>query len=420
MGSKLQGLIDSNRSRINFLSLAVVQGSNAIFPVILFPYLLMVVGADEFSKIVTSEAVALIVLAISLYGFDVAGIKKLCEIGSLDKSQVKNVFFGILYSRLSIFLACSLFVFLFYLIFSPGNLVHISIWLMLPLGLIIQSSYFYQALEINFVLAWRVVLYRIAACALCILFVKSESDALIGLWIMAGSYFASGVSSLRYFIKVNGWLSVGAGSKYVESYLKECWYFFISSSSVVMYRGCNVIILSVVSGNPAAVSIYAVAEKYVKLVQAVVSPLGQFFFSRVVRELSVAQENNFFIIWRRCKPLIYISSGLMLFFVFFALFEIFFWGSFFSVEMVVLLSIMGFAVPLGVANFFFGTIGMNMLGLDKAFARVALVVGSISMLSAAIAAFYFEDKGVAVVYMLSEALILVSVIFFIRRGAIRD
>ncbi len=68
------------------LELAVIQGANAIFPVLIFPFIMLSVGTDLFSKIVLSEALAMYVLIFSLYSFDIISVQKIISVNTNDEA----------------------------------------------------------------------------------------------------------------------------------------------------------------------------------------------------------------------------------------------------------------------------------------------------------------------------------------------
>jgi O-antigen/teichoic acid export membrane protein len=80
----------------NLISLAFVQGANALFPILMFPYLYSVLGETDFSLLVVSEAVIFYILAICLYSFDVTGVKELI----IDIDKQSKVFWQIIITGL--------------------------------------------------------------------------------------------------------------------------------------------------------------------------------------------------------------------------------------------------------------------------------------------------------------------------------
>ena len=60
--------------KLNLISLIIIQASNAVVPLILFPFVLKVMGSDAYAKVVTTEALMFIIYAFSLYSFEINGV----------------------------------------------------------------------------------------------------------------------------------------------------------------------------------------------------------------------------------------------------------------------------------------------------------------------------------------------------------
>ena len=56
-----------NSNLTNGLALVAIQGANALFPLLVFPFLLTVLGKDAFAELVVAEAMAFYVLTVCLY-----------------------------------------------------------------------------------------------------------------------------------------------------------------------------------------------------------------------------------------------------------------------------------------------------------------------------------------------------------------
>ncbi|EER6986733.1 hypothetical protein DYQ41_002228, partial [Escherichia coli] len=83
------------------LELAIIQGANAIFPVLVFPFFLITLGENIFSSIAVGEVLALYVLIFSLYSFDIISVQKV--ISSVTKDEIFKVYILTLICRLCLF-----------------------------------------------------------------------------------------------------------------------------------------------------------------------------------------------------------------------------------------------------------------------------------------------------------------------------
>lgn len=406
------------KNLINLMSLAVISGGNAIFPVVIFPYYLAMLGAENFSKLVTIESIILVLVVFSLYSFDILGLKKLSNIDASCVRQRGEVFWSIFFARLVILLLLAAPLGWVIVAVAEDCFILFLLWLLFPLGVILQSGYYYQAIEKNLALAGFVLSSRIAACLCAFLFVNQPDDLVVAVSIISGSYFLSGILSVSYFLCSNRVPIVWSLIRKAPFLIREGGVIFIGSASVILYRGANVLILTWFSGNPSAISLYAIAEKFIKLVQALVFPLSQYYTPRVIKFLSAQQDEPLPFLWRNTKVQVFLSLGAVLLLVIIAFLESSYSSRFFSFQIILLIALMSISVPCGVANFMMGFVGLNALGMGGAFTKITTAVGSMSVMLASLLAWFFDDIGVAIVYGFAEIFILILVVC--RYRSIRD
>ena len=189
------------KASLNLLYLTVIQVSNAVLPLIVFPHILGVLGAERYSDIVLSESIMFVLYAFILYSFEVNGVSDI--VGIEDKESTKElslVFSKVLTVRLLILGAFLILILLAGLFIETSFFYLLLAWMLYPLGYILQSSYFFLAVEDNFFLAVSVLSSRIMA-VLCIFFFvnKIELGYLVPLIIGVIFVFA-GLCSFIYAI----------------------------------------------------------------------------------------------------------------------------------------------------------------------------------------------------------------------------
>jgi polysaccharide transporter, PST family len=405
----------SKNSLINLLSLALIQGSNALFPLAVFPYLFSVFDNAEFSKIVISEAIIMYVLSICLYSFDVSGVK---DIASKQKEQkrekAKEVYWTVLSLRLILFLFIALCILISTYIFFNSYFHILLIWLMFPLGMIFQANFYYQAMEVNIKLGLIVFISRVLACFLTYYLIKDPGSSLLSISIIAGSFLLSGLLSFGYQV-----YSLGFSQIHLLSYkdffqeLRMGFLIFLGNFSVSMFKGSNILILGVVS-TPLAVGVYSIAEKIIKSIQALSRPLNELAFPKTVKRISHSKERNVsIIIWNSTKYQIFIILSI-LFVLYFGLNLAMFYDIIKDIDhnFIYLLSIMAPAVLFGTANFMYGTVGLNTLGLHSYYALSIMIVGGISLIISIFLSYFFSEIGAAISFSLAEATLFL--VFFTK------
>jgi PST family polysaccharide transporter len=70
-----------------------------------------------------------------------------------------------------------------------------------------------------------------------------------------------------------------------------------------------------------------------------------------------------------------------------------------------LITIMSFAILFGIANFMFGTVGLNTLGFHRYYALAISAAGVVSFLTSVTLSYFFSDVGASVSFVMGEVLL---------------
>lgn len=402
----------NKHSFLNVFSLFMIQGSNALFPLVLFPYLFIVFDSHIFSSLVILESIMLYIISFSIYSFDVTGVK---DVGLADSHQKKvYVFYDIIIIRLSIFLVVGLLSLIITSLFFNSFLLTVFIWLLFPLGMILQCNYYHQAVERNSTFAIIVFCCRLIALLVTLTTVKSNDNLNLVVLILGLNYLVSGAVSFCYLTANLKFSDYEMSLTRLRNRLDEGFGLYLGGLSVALFRGSNILLLSLVS-NPAAVAIYALAEKFIKTVQALVRPLNQFAYPKVVRDIKEDQsfDHIFKVILKRTLPQVLILAVGMIILLLTGLL-VKNYGALPDdlAEAFVVFFIMSFATVFGVCNYMFGTVGMSLINFGGYYAKSVFIVGVLSVFTTLYLGFHFNQYGAAIAYTLSEIILLA---FFIVR-----
>lgn len=406
------------KDTINLLSLAAIQGGNALLPLFLFPYFLAMIGPEKFSVIVTIEAVAFITLTFSLYSFDISGIKKIVDVSGISDPKYQiDTYYSILYTRLVVYFVSAIVVILGIVLFNNTLIFLTLAWLCFPLGVVLQSSYYYQAIGRNFNLAIIVIVPRVLSCILGVVMVDKNSSALFASVIVVFGYLISGMLSFSYLALNFGFVSPRKLSPFLLKNLREGCALFFANSSVILYRGSNTLLLSLLSGVPEAVSVYSVAEKYVRMFQATTFPLAQLFSVNVVKDLRLLNNKNalFSVLWKNVRLQIAFCSVFILLFIGCVFFLEDLLLKYFSQKLFVLVGIMLAAVIFGVVNYICGSVALNALGRDRDYAKIVFLTGLVAITSSFLLIYFFSEFGAAIGYVLGEAVLFFLIVFVLNK-----
>lgn len=408
----------NSKTKQNLASLALIQGGNAIAPLLLVPFILNKIGPDQFSRLATIEAQAFIILTLSLYSFEVDGLVMLCNCSERSNGSKSEAFYSILYSRLAIFFAIS-FIYLFLTaLTSKENFSSALTWLAFPLGVVLQSSYYYQASTNNAPLALFVLAPRIAISIATLYIVDERTSLLTASILLASSYLFSGIlsyifiSSKIYFVRF----------KEVKARCIENIYngksLFISGISVILYRGSNILLLSALGSHALDISAYTVAEKYIKMIQAVSLPIAQIMTVKVIQELTNARcrTSEFWgLLWKSSKYQMLLVLGVN-FLMFLFGYHISPWiGILIPKSVLFLMVIMAPASIFGILNFIYGTAAFSALNITDKYLKNVVTAGMATMAIAVVLTYRFSIIGAAVSYALGEFILFLLLANSLKR-----
>jgi PST family polysaccharide transporter len=395
--------------KVNLLSLITTQGSSALLPLIIFPYLLTIIGVDAFSKLVISETLSFICLAVVLFGFDIISIKQLTKSKNIIEESL--LFSNVFYSRLLLFILVLPLVWIVYIFYGDYISKMYLLWLLIPLGHIFQCAYFFIYKQSNFILAVTTVINRVVALISIFLFINKPEDVVLVPLIIGGSYFVGALFAFTFIIIYWDISLKRVSFRAIITNLKDGFSYFVSNSSVLLYRDLNVLILSIVFKDPIAISIYALAEKTVKSTQAIFRPLSQFYFPKAMLSLvnySRPCKESAKILWSFTFKQLSLFS--LLFIVVISIVLLFkvklisFFGNSVYDALVFSLPMMSM-IYFGISNYMFGMVGLNVLGEEKTLAVYILITGVFNLFLCGVLGLFFGAEGAAFCFVISEIIL---------------
>jgi PST family polysaccharide transporter len=401
----------------NLAALASIQGGNALIPLIMFPFLLSKIGIEKFAKLATFESVAFIILTISLFSFDIFGVKLINKVKSKGKYAIARVYYSILYARIILFVISASITEILVLLLDRQEVFASLVWLLFPFGIILQSSYYYQAVGNSIPLAIFVLVARSIACGAMVLFVNGSTSLISASAFIALSYLASGMASIIYLKKNLHFISPFKIKRYTIAMLHHGVKLFAGGISVLMYRGSNVLLLVALNASPIATSIYSIAEKYIKMIQALTLPATQIYSLRLVQALVSRRRKKklvFHILWVNTKPQIVISSFLAIIILFVGATASNYIKWIISEQTMLLIAIMLPGTIFGIVNHTYGTIAYSLLNFDALYAKILFVSGVVFIMIATLSIKLFEDVGAAYAFAFSEIMLAFIFVYFLK------
>jgi PST family polysaccharide transporter len=370
MIDRLKNLLISNKSIVaNFSYLSAFQLFNILLPLVIYPYLIRVLGTETYGVVIFSQAIIMYFSMLINFGFNISATKDVAEYRKNPKKLneiVSTVF--IIKAFLWIF---SFIILVGLILFIPSLQKH---WLLfifsfgITFNELLFPQWFFQGIEKMKYITIINITSKILFTFLIFLYVKNEQDYLLVPLFQSMGAFIGGVIAI-YVVLVKEKISIGLQKiTIVKYYFLESLPLFISAASVQIYVNANKILVGAFLGM-TEVAYYDLGEKVLRLIKTPVGMLGQAAFPSLAIQKSVKKINNVM------KVGIFITSVLIiLVFIFSDLIVTILGGSDMqnAVPIIRILSVSGLMVAV---SQFLGTSRLIIFGYKKEFTQVILSSG---------------------------------------------
>lgn len=413
---KLSQKLKPYRSLIqSFTSLSILQIANYLFPLIVLPYVVRVLGPAKYGLINFAAAFIGYFYLLCDYGFNLSGTKAIAQARD-DKEKLSKTFSEILSVKL-IFLAAS-FLILIVLVFVIPFFNENSVLYLLSFGLVIGGvlfpNWFYQGIEQMKYIAILQLCVRGVYTVLIFLLIKVESDFLLLVLLNSSTQVLIGLIAVLVVLYKFDVKYKFPGLAGIKFRLKEGWHIFQTTVAINLYTTSNTFILGLFASD-TVVGYFAAADKIRIALSGIQSVLTQSVFpysSNLVRE-SLTKFIKFTKLLLRWQAGIGFCLSILLF-VFANQITDILLGKHFLITADILKIIAIVPFLISVSNVF-GIQIMLPLGYDKAFNRIisSSALFHIMLLFMMIPNYFVF--GTAISMAITEALVTILTILFVLR-----
>lgn len=259
----------------NIISLLFLQGSNYIVPLLVLPYLVIVLGIEQFGLYSFVLGVISIFRAFASYGFDVTATKDIAR-NRDDSAALRDIFSDVMIAKFFLLLmSFSVLTILFFTVERIGSQYSLYILaFLLIVGDFIFPTWLFYGLEKMSVVTYLKVIYKIVFSVLVFIYVKNSDDLWLVLMLDGIGAVISGILSLIYACRLYSLHPRWTSYQSVFKQFKGGIHVFFSSMSVIMYSTINTVVIGFMLNN-VAVGYFSVAEKIYSAMRGMLNPVIQ-------------------------------------------------------------------------------------------------------------------------------------------------
>jgi len=404
----------------NFLSLSVLQALNYLLPLITLPYLVRVLGPEKYGLISFAQAFIGYFVILTDYGFNLSATREI-SINRENEEKVSEIFSSVMIIKFLLGIL-SFFILGLILLFIPKFKNDWIIYLFTfgtVLGNILFPVWFFQGME-N--MKWITILNVIARgifTVLIFVFVHKESDYLNVAIINSLGSIIAGIISLIIVFKNFKVKFIFPKLESIKNQLKEGWHIFISNIAISLYTVSNTFILGLFTNN-TIVGYYSGAEKIIKAVQGLITPISQTIYPYLSKLATDSKEKALIFLKRLIKlvGIITFIISLLIFILAGPIVNIIL-GSKYQ-ESILPLRILSFIPFIVVLSNVFAIQGLYNFGKQAIVSKYVVIIALLHLAYLTFFIHLYQAIGVAISWTITEILITITSFYYFNKVIKQD
>lgn len=305
--------MQSNERRLarNTLFLYLMQISSYVFPLLTFPYLTRVLGAEKYGVVVFSNAVMQYFTLFIEFGF-LLSATNLCSQFRHDREQLGNITFGVMCAKILLALASGA-VLAALCVFVPTFQTNSLFFCLSYIGAfltIFLPDFLFRGMEEMSILTYRVIFSKIVYTIVILALVHGPKDFLLVPVATIGSNLVAVVLTWHEIKKKKYIEKTKVTFREIFMYLKESSTFFLSRVAVSLYTTLNTVLLGF-KFNSYAMGQYGVANNLINTGRSFISPISDSIYPYLVKNKNYKLVKKLLLI---LEPIIILGCLVLYFF----------------------------------------------------------------------------------------------------------
>ena len=268
----------------NFISLSSLQLVSMILPLITLPYVLRVLGFENYGIVVLAISLINYFKSLTDYSFAYTATR---DIAIFRNSKRKlNIIYTKVMMIKSFFLLLSFIIILLVVLSVPKFYLHKEIYAIVSLVLIGQvlfPDWFFQGIEKMKYITIINLFIKVFFTLSIFIFIKNEEDYWIYALLQSLGFVFSGILGQYVLVKRYGLRLVPIKIRYLKQSIVENFSIFINQFFPTLYNNTTILLLGLISGN-TLVGIYDSIRKIIELLNVSIGIMSRVIFPYLSRK----------------------------------------------------------------------------------------------------------------------------------------
>lgn len=396
----------------NFFSLSVLNAVNIVLQLITLPYILNIVGKDNYGIYSYVFMVVQYIILFSTYGFNYSATKMISRHRN-DTAAVTRIYNAVIGCKMliAIFLVISVMLCSGWVFEEEIGFVMFLLGTGMIVGDILNPVWLFQGMEKMKFMTLVNSSSKIIFTVLVFFVVRSVDDFYLLILLNSCGYLLAGILSVFLAYKqFNVRLGIPRFGDMIAQF-KNGGAMFGSTFGMNLYRNAHVLILKHFASNEA-VGLFSAAEKVIHGFQSVILPAAQALFPHMsLKFKDKSTKERLSLMKKVMLPLVGLSFAAALFvYIFAPWISDILCGKDFR-ECIPLIRIMSLVIIFGEVNYITGIVGLVNMDRQNYFFRSVLVTGVCSCLITLALVHSCGEYAGAISLAASEALLMVMCLY---------
>lgn len=403
--------------RNNIVSLFALQGANYLLPLVTIPYLVRVLGPANYGRIAFAQAFVQYFVVLTDYGFNLSATRALAMVRG-DREATSRLFCAVTAVKLALMVAGFAFMLvvvgLFPVRFQDWKL-YILVYLAV-VGSVLFPVWFFQGLERMRLMAVLSIISRLVTTVAIFILVRNRDDYHLAAVLQAGGLLLAGVASWILLPRLANIVVRLPTRRELKSTVVDGWHIFLSTAAISLYTTSNIFILGLLT-SPVIVGYFSGADKLIKAVQGLVSPVTQAVYPHIAALRARSREAALGFVRRllRVQGGMTLVMSLLLFALSGPIVRLVLGDQFQpAVRLVEWMALLPFVI--GLSNIF-GIQVMLIFDMKKTFSRILLGSGLLNIAMIIPLATWLGGEGAAISVLITEIAVTAAMaLALVRQG----